>query len=112
MGERKKEGIEGIINKSQEIDQRFAFALMAADLDFKVAELAGWAYVDKEAKPNEKYLYSVSINTDVSTSLLVEKGSAVAQLSDYQDLPKPFIPLTLLKNQKTEEILNLWEIYL
>ena len=54
MGEGKKDGIEGIINKSQEIDQRFAFALMAADLDFKVAELAGWAYVDKEAKPNEK----------------------------------------------------------
>ena len=106
MGEKKKEGIEGIINKSQEIDQRFAFALMAADLDFKVAELAGWAYVDKEAKPNEKYLYSVSINTDVSTSLLVEKGSAVAQLSDYQDLPKPLDFIGIFQDKT---VLLAWE---
>ena len=106
MGERKKEGIEGIINKSQEIDQRFAFALMAADLDFKVAELAGWAYVDKDAKPNEKYLYSVSINTDVSTSLLVEKGSAVAQLSDYQDLPKPLDFIGIFQDKT---VLLAWE---
>ena len=106
MGERKKERIEGIINKSQEIDQRFAFALMAADLDFKVAELAGWAYVDKETKPNEKYLYSVSINTDVSTSLLVEKGSAVAQLSDYQDLPKPLDFIGIFQDKT---VLLAWE---
>ena len=106
MGEGKKEGIEGIINKSQEIDQRFAFALMAADLDFKVAELAGWAYVDKEAKPNEKYLYSVSINTDVSTSLLVEKGSAVVQLSDYQDLPKPLDFIGIFQDKT---VLLAWE---
>ena len=106
MGEGKKDGIEGIINKSQEIDQRFAFALMAADLDFKVAELAGWAYVDKEAKPNEKYLYSVSINTDVSTSLLVEKGSAVAQLSDYQDLPKPLDFIGIFQDKT---VLLAWE---
>ena len=106
MGEKKKEGIEGIINKSQEIDQRFAFALMAADLDFKVAELAGWAYVDKDAKPNEKYLYSVSINTDVSTSLLVEKGSAVAQLSDYQDLPKPLDFIGIFQDKT---VLLAWE---
>ena len=106
MGEGKKDGIEGIINKSQEIDQRFAFALMAADLDFKVAELAGWAYVDKDAKPNEKYLYSVSINTDVSTSLLVEKGSAVAQLSDYQDLPKPLDFIGIFQDKT---VLLAWE---
>ena len=106
MGEGKKDGIEGIINKSQEIDQRFAFALMAADLDFKVAELAGWAYVDKDAKPNEKYLYSVSINTDVSSSLLVEKGSAVAQLSDYQDLPKPLDFIGIFQDKT---VLLAWE---
>ena len=106
MGEGKKDGVEGIINKSQEIDQRFAFALMAADLDFKVAELAGWAYVDKEAKPNEKYLYSVSINTDVSSSLLVEKGSAVAQLSDYQDLPKPLDFIGIFQDKT---VLLAWE---
>ena len=106
MGEGKKDGIEGIINKSQEIDQRFAFALMAADLDFKVAELAGWAYVDRETKPNEKYLYSVSINTDISTSLLVEKGSALAQLSDYQDLPKPLDFIGIFQDKT---VLLAWE---
>ncbi|WOC53132.1 hypothetical protein BPO_p0049 (plasmid) [Bergeyella porcorum] len=64
------------MNKSQELDQRFAFALMAADLDFKVAELAGWGYVDRDVKPGEKYLYSISINlkNNALTPLLVEKG--------------------------------------
>lgn len=90
MGEQ-KDKLQGIMNKSQELDQRFAFALMAADLDFKVAELAGWGYVDREVKPGEKYLYSISINlkSNPSTPLLVEKGDAVASLSDYQPLPKP-----------------------
>lgn len=86
-----KDKLQGIMNKSQELDQRFAFALMAADLDFKVAELAGWGYVDRDVKPGEKYLYSISINlkNNALTPLLVEKGDAIASLEDYQLLPQP-----------------------
>lgn len=84
------EGIEGIINKSQEIDQRFAFALMAADLDYDVAVLAGWAYTDTDVKDNERYLYTVELNsTNNTNTLIVEQGKAVASLNDREDLPSP-----------------------
>lgn len=49
MGE-KQGKLEGVVNKSQEVEQRFAYALMAADLDFEVAKLAGWAYTDTNVK--------------------------------------------------------------
>ena len=39
MGEQ-KDKLQGIVNKSQETEQRFAYALMAADLDFEVAKIA------------------------------------------------------------------------
>lgn len=93
--------LEGIINKSQEIEQRFAYALMAADLDFDIAKLAGWAYVDTEVKPNERYLYTVTINEKAPSGnfIVVEKGSAIASLSENTELPKPLDFIALFKDK-------------
>ena len=33
--------------------------MYAADLDFSVAQMAGWGYVDSTAKVNEEYLYRI-----------------------------------------------------
>ncbi|PTT42973.1 hypothetical protein DBR28_01420 [Chryseobacterium sp. HMWF028] len=97
MGE-KQGKLEGIINKSQEVEQRFAYALMAADLDFEVAKLAGWAYTDTNVKPNERYLYTVSINTSEGT-LLVQKGDALATTSATHELPKPLDFIGIFKDK-------------
>lgn len=97
MGE-KQGKLEGVVNKSQEVEQRFAYALMAADLDFEVAKLAGWAYTDVNVKPNERYLYTVSINTSEGT-LLVQKGDAVAAVSSNIELPKPIDFIGIFKDQ-------------
>lgn len=70
MGE-KQGKLEGVVNKSQEVDQRFAYALMAADLDFEVAKLAGWGYIDREVKANERYLYTVSINQNIHFNSII-----------------------------------------
>lgn len=93
--------LEGVINKSQETDQRFAYALMAADLDFEVAKLAGWAYTDKDVKPNERYLYTVTINqnTQSGTMVMVEKGDAVASVSANTELPKPLDFIGIFKDK-------------
>lgn len=100
MGE-KQEKLQGIINKSQEIDQRFAYALMAADLDFEVAKLAGWAYVDTDVKPNERYLYTVTVNQNngSGTMLMVEKGDAVASTTENIELPKPLDFIGIFKDK-------------
>lgn len=100
MGE-KQGKLEGVVNKSQEVEQRFSYALMAADLDFEVAKLAGWAYKDVNIKSNERYLYSVSINQNNSSgvSALVVKGDAVAEVSSNSDLPKPVDFIGIFKDQ-------------
>ncbi|WP_343643435.1 hypothetical protein [Chryseobacterium sp.] len=97
MGE-KQGKLEGVVNKSQEVEQRFAYALMAADLDFEVAKLAGWAYTDTNVKPNERYLYTVSINTSEGT-LLVQKGDALAAVSLTHELPKPIDFIGIFKDK-------------
>lgn len=97
MGE-KQGKLEGIVNKSQEVEQRFAYALMAADLDFEVAKLAGWAYTDTNVKSNERYLYTVSINTSEGT-LLVQKGDALASVSLNFELPKPLDFIGIFKDE-------------
>lgn len=97
MGE-KQGKLEGVVNKSQEVEQRFAYALMAADLDFEVAKLAGWAYTDTNVKPNERYLYTVSINTSEGT-LLVQKGDALAAVSLTHELPKPLDFIGIFKDK-------------
>lgn len=105
--------LENIINKSQEIEQRFAFALMAADLDFEIAQLAGWGYIDKDTKTNEKYLYSIELNSN-DKNLTLEKASAIASLSEYSPLPKPldFIGVFQDKNVTLSwEYLRLKEVY-
>ncbi|NML72089.1 hypothetical protein HHL23_20180 [Chryseobacterium sp. RP-3-3] len=97
MGE-KQGKLEGVVNKSQEVEQRFAYALMAADLDFEVAKLAGWAYTDTNVKSNERYLYTVSINTSEGT-LLVQKGDALAAVSSNNELPKPLDFIGIFKDK-------------
>lgn len=100
MGE-KQGKLEGVVNKSQEVEQRFAYALMAADLDFEVAKLAGWGYTDKDVKANERYLYSVSINQNSNSgvSTLVVKGDAVASVSTNTELPKPLDFIGIFKDK-------------
>ncbi|CAI9429336.1 hypothetical protein MSHRCOH1_03910 [Candidatus Ornithobacterium hominis] len=92
--------LQNIINKSQEIEQRFAYALMAADLDFEVAQLAGWGYVDTDVEPDVRYVYTVKLNPKNNTkSLQIEKGSGIAELSKEWELPKPLDFIGIFKDQ-------------
>ena len=51
--------LQGIINMSQEQEQRFTWGLYVADQDFKVAKLAGLGFEDSNVKSTEKYVYKV-----------------------------------------------------
>ena len=93
--------IEGIFNKSQDIQQRFSFALMAADLDFNTACFAGWGFVDTEIRPDEKYLYKIFLKDDPSQPFLqLEEGLSVADASQKGTLPAPVEFLVLFKDKK------------
>ncbi len=94
-----------IVNLAQEIEQRFSFALLAADMNFEAAKKAGWAYVDTDVKPNERYVYQ--IKTAVPKEKLEIKSSAIISgLEDYEVLPAP-IDFQALFGDKN--VILMWE---
>lgn len=80
--------LESIVNISEENEQRFTFALFAADKDFEIAKKAGLGFEDKTAQKNEKYIYRISSNVP-KEELEIKYGGVFVGLKDYQDLPKP-----------------------
>lgn len=90
-----------IVNLSQEQQQRFTWALYAADQDFEAALMGGLGYVDENAKPNEKYLYRVS--AAVPQDLLpIKKSSVYVGSKDYEPLPKPLGVVAIFSDSQTE----------
>ncbi len=77
-----------IINQAQVLEQRFTFALYAADLDFKVAQFSGLSYVDKDVKANERYLYTV-YSAVPQEKLNIKSGGVYLGLEDQRPLSKP-----------------------
>ncbi|MEC3908203.1 hypothetical protein VOI54_14325 [Tamlana sp. 2201CG12-4] len=86
------EGSQGeladIVNLSQEIEQRFSFALLAADMSFEAATKAGWGYTDTDVKPNERYVYKIK-SAQPQDQLAIKSTSVLAGLSAYEPLPAP-----------------------
>lgn len=50
-----------VVNKVQENEQRFSFALFAADMSVTVAKASGLFFTDRTVRPGDKYLYRVVI---------------------------------------------------
>jgi uncharacterized protein len=80
--------MQGIINQSEEIEQRFTFGLMAAEADYEVAKKAGLGYEDVAVKKNEMYLYKITSNVPVEL-MEIKEGGVFTGLKEYEDLPKP-----------------------
>ncbi|MCG8207861.1 fibronectin type III domain-containing protein [Tenacibaculum finnmarkense] len=81
-------GIMSILNQAQAIEQRFSFALYAADQNFEVAKYSGLAYIDKDVKENERYLYTIRI-ANQNPKRKIKSGGVYLGLVDYKPLPKP-----------------------
>lgn len=81
-------GLMSILNQAQAIEQRFSFALYAADQDFEVAKYSGLAYQDTTVKENERYLYTVRV-VNINEKNKIKEGGVLIGTSDYKPLPKP-----------------------
>jgi len=76
------------IAKQYQLEQnRFSFALYAADQSVTAAHLSGLYLVDKTVRKDEKYLYTVHIS--LPDSLPNDTAFAFTGLSEYIPLPKP-----------------------
>jgi fibronectin type 3 domain-containing protein len=79
--------VGALINQSNELEQRFAVSIFMAEYDYSAAGLAGWAWTDSLAKPNEKYLYRICLNRPQPL-----EGDTVALFTGFDDkksLPQP-----------------------
>jgi uncharacterized protein len=83
-----KSDVLQVINQSKEIEQRYSFALFAADLSRITARASAVGWVDKEVKKNEKYLYKIYTAIPTNT-LKVDTGFVFMGIEDKRELPKP-----------------------
>jgi len=81
----KEGGLSRIINIADDLDQRYTFALYAADMSFESAVKAGWGFVDDNVKVNEVYAYQIN----VFETPKIKKVSYMIGLKDYSALPVP-----------------------
>ncbi len=77
-----------LINQATEVEQRFSFALFAADHSYEAAILSGLALTDSAVRKNEKYFYKIFALVP-SNIARIDTGAFYIGLSDHADLPKP-----------------------
>ena len=94
-----------IVQRYKEEQNKFSFALFAADQSPIVAQLSGLWLVDKNVKTNEKYLYTVSI--PAPDSIRIDTAFAFTGLSEYLPLPKP---LYLSAQWNDKKVMLSWNI--
>lgn len=78
--------IASVINKVREIDNRYSFAMFAADQSRQAARASGLYFEDPSVKPNEKYLYRV-YSPVPSAKMKIDTGFVYIGLADFAELP-------------------------
>lgn len=86
-----QEDIIQIINKSRELEQRFSFALFAADMSAVTAKKSALSYTDTQVKSGERYLYRVYSAAPLHI-VQVDTGYVYIGLEDYEELVRPEVP--------------------
>lgn len=83
-------GMANLVNKTQQLTQRFNMSMYSADHSFEAAEYAGLAWRDKQVKPNEKYFYRV-YSLIPKTLRITDTAMLYIGMADYAPLPKPSV---------------------
>lgn len=99
-------GAAKILAQSQELEQRFSFSLYAADNSFEGALMAGWAFVDKNVKADEKYLYRLK---PAAPAKLLAADSVSVFISPAEYEPLPAVQEVIARFGNRGVILN-WDI--
>ncbi|MDX1618739.1 MAG: hypothetical protein R3224_08135 [Balneolaceae bacterium] len=80
--------IEALRNASDELTNRFGFALLAADNSTMAAEGLGLRYVDRNVEEGATYIYTVS-PAEFDTTFPVQSGTAVVDIEEHTAPPPP-----------------------
>ena len=91
-----------IINKVKENEQRFSFALFAADMSAEVSAFLGLRLTDKDVRKGEKYLYRLLCIAQPGNDTL--RGSAFIGTEEYT----PPVPIDFSVEFKGEVVAMKW----
>jgi uncharacterized protein len=84
----KGSNVMDIVNKVSEQENRFGFALFAADQSSVTARASGLWYTDRNVIKGESYLYKVYLSAPMSFK--VDTGYIFTGVDEYKPLPKPY----------------------
>ncbi|MCF6404139.1 hypothetical protein L3C95_14690 [Chitinophaga filiformis] len=93
--------VMALYQKSTEQENRYSFALFAADQSWLVAKASALAFVDKDTRRNEKYLYRIFISGIKGDTGYVYTGAA-----DKRPLPAP---RDLRAEKTTKAVMLSWD---
>ncbi|PTD16466.1 fibronectin type III domain-containing protein [Flavobacterium columnare] len=93
----KEKGFAKMMMLNDQNQQRYAFSMLAAEQSYLATKAAGWGYEDTSAKPNEKYVYTLTLLGVKEGE--VTHGSLYIGLSDQNDNTPPVTPEAIFGNQ-------------
>jgi hypothetical protein len=97
--------VNEMIYAAQELENRYGFAMLAADNDPRAAEVLGLRWVDKDVHPGETYAYRV-YTASRDTTYRIDTGYCVV---DVVPFVKPAPPDGLIAKGGDKNILVEWE---
>lgn len=86
MIDEKQNPMMQMVYKTREQENRFSFAMFAADQSSRVSKAMGLSYTDTNVKENEMYLYRVY---PTNLTIEVDTGYVYTGVADYEPLQKP-----------------------
>lgn len=95
--------VGSIINRSSELEQRFATSAFMAEYDYKAAELAGWAYTDNTIRKDEKYVYRIILDRPIK-----QVGDTAAVFIGFADKEDLLPPLDLNARWGDQSVMLTW----
>ena len=79
-----------IMTINDENEQRFTFALLAAEQSFRAAKMGGLGFVDMDVNENETYVYKIKMVRDPSALVEPLEGAVLSGFPYQERLPVPF----------------------
>lgn len=95
-------GILGKISAvNEELEQRYTFALIAAEQNYEAALLAGWGgLTDSSVIQGERYVYRVFVAPVSNSTSEIKEASTYAGTELFESLPKPLQLSAIFKDSQ------------
>lgn len=93
-------GDASMLDKADELTNRYSFTLLASELSFATAQAAGLGLIDKTAEPNKRYYYRMYSAEKLVNYPPLDTAQAIVDTRTSSELPRPFWQTPLEEERK------------